>query len=105
MTSFIILAISAGSTYLLWQTGVPEPLFSMPAARLDRLASLFEDTAPVRTMAAFHRSYSTLSEEQILNIIWVAILGLEIMMVLGIAVKSVVRHLSYSRITSGPIAL
>ncbi|UNI22730.1 hypothetical protein JDV02_008593 [Purpureocillium takamizusanense] len=78
----------------------------MHATRFDRLVSFFEIAAPARTMAAFHRSLSTLDEGKVLNIIWVAIIGLEIMMVLGVAVKSLVRRFSYhSRHKPGPIAL
>ena len=108
MTSSVIIAMSTARALLIdrlasWRLGP----FNMHATRFDRLVSFFENPVPARTMAAFHRSFSTLNEEKVLNIIWVAIVGLEIMMILGVAVKSIVQRLSYNRPSSmsGRIAL
>ncbi|POR33868.1 Uncharacterized protein TPAR_05942 [Tolypocladium paradoxum] len=45
-------------------------------------------------MAAFTAGYAGLSEEKILNIVWVGILSLEVLMILGVAVKGIVRRWS-----------
>lgn len=53
-------------------------------------------------MAAFIAGCSALNEEKILNIVWVGILGLEVLMILGVAVRGIVRRWSPK---PGPIAL
>ncbi|PHH67748.1 hypothetical protein CDD83_6442 [Cordyceps sp. RAO-2017] len=45
-------------------------------------------------MAAFIARYSHLNEEKMLNMIWVGLLAVEVLMVLGVVIRAVVRRLS-----------
>lgn len=45
-------------------------------------------------MAGYIYGYPSLDEERVLNMVWVGIVGLEVLMVLGVAVQQIVRRLS-----------
>ncbi|KOS19823.1 hypothetical protein ESCO_005564 [Escovopsis weberi] len=49
--------------------------------------------SPVPTGGYFN-GYSSDYEEKLLNILWVGIVGLEILMVIGVVLQSVIRRLS-----------
>ena len=59
-------------------------------------------------MAAFNASLSALrelDEERVLNVVWFSILGLEVLMIVGVIVKSTMGSLCRRPMTSGHIAL
>lgn len=53
-------------------------------------------------MAAFSARYSHLNEEKVLNLIWVGLLSVEVLMIVGVAVKAIARRL---RRKPGTVAL
>ncbi|KAF4504601.1 hypothetical protein G6O67_008034 [Ophiocordyceps sinensis] len=64
--------------------------------------SIDESPAPARNMAAFSARYSHLNEEKVLNLIWVGLLSVEVLMIVGVAVKAIARRL---RRKPGTVAL